>query len=74
MAGLSDLIKELGDENTEFQLLNHSLLSKVEKKSTKDCEITFCASPDKMNINSQAIIIWTSVDDLDRALKSVSKK
>ena len=74
MVGLSDLIKELGDENTEYQLLNNSILNKVEKKSTRDCEITFCASPDKMSMDKQAIIVWTSVDDLDKALKSVSKK
>lgn len=74
MAGLTDLIRELGDENTEFQLLNSSILNKVEKRATNDCEITFCSGLDKMSSKKQAVIVWTTVDDLDSALKRLKVK
>tara|TARA_R110000850_G_C9738590_1_gene444124 strand:- start:111 stop:344 length:234 start_codon:yes stop_codon:yes gene_type:complete len=70
MAGISDLVRELGDENIEFQLLNQSLKSKQVKgkKNDKYSEFSFHATPDKMEDDREAIIIWTTVKDFNAAL------
>lgn len=74
MAGLSDLVKELGDENIEFQLLNQSLKSKEIKgrKNDKYSSFTFHATPEKMSDHREAIIIWTTVDEFNEALARVN--
>lgn len=69
-ADIGDLVKELVDDDLEFQLLNSSLKSKEIKgrKGDKYSQITFLSATERMNDNQEAIIIWTTPEKFNEAL------
>jgi hypothetical protein len=73
MAGLTDLIKSIGDENIDFQLLSKCANRYKENKKHKDHEITFITASEKVTSGKEAIIVWVDKDLFDNKFREINK-
>ena len=73
MAGLTDLIKNIGDENIDFQLLSKCASRYKENKKHGDYEVTFITASEKVTRGKEAIIVWIDKDLFDSKLNEINK-
>ena len=73
MAGLTDLIKSLGDDNLDFQLLSKCANRYKENRKHKDHEITFITASEKVTTGKEAIIVWVDKDLFTAKLSEINK-
>lgn len=71
MAGLTDLIKSIGDENIDFQLLSGCVSRYKENKKHGDHEITFITASDKVTSGKEAVIVWVDKELFDKKLNNL---
>lgn len=74
MAGLTDLIKSIGDESIDFQLLSKSIKSYKENKKYNDHEVTFITASDKITSEKEAVILWVDKDLFNTKLNEIKNK
>jgi hypothetical protein len=72
MAGLTDLIAEIGDDNIEFQQLSQCMLGFKSSKKHGDCEVRFATGRDKIDSGKEAVVIWVDKDVFHSALAKVN--
>jgi len=76
MAKLSDILNEMNNECT-VQFLNSSVVNVVDKKRTKDTELTFATSEITCNSfdgDKVGIVVWLSRDKYNDAVKNLNSK
>ncbi|QDP63219.1 MAG: hypothetical protein Unbinned1520contig1002_17 [Prokaryotic dsDNA virus sp.] len=73
MAGLTDLIKSIGDENIDFQLLSKCASRYKVNKKHGDHEVTFITASDKVTSGKEAIIVWVDKEIFDDKLNEINK-
>lgn len=76
MAKLSDILSKMNDE-CNVQFLNSSMVSVVDKKKTKDTEITFATTEITCNSfdgDKVGIVVWLSRDKYNETVKSINDK
>ena len=72
--GIVELIKDIGNENIDYQWLKTSMIKFKDNAKTNDREITFATSKDKMDSGKQAIIIWVDNDKLTKSVEKLTKE
>ena len=73
MTGLTDLIKSIGDENIDFQLLSKCASRYKANKRHNVHEITFITASDKVTSGKEAIIAWVDKSLFDDKLSEINK-
>ncbi len=73
MAGLTDLIKSIGDENIDFQLLSKCASRYKENKKHSDYEVTFITASNKVTSGKEAIIVWVDKSLFNDKLSEINK-
>lgn len=74
MAGLTDLIAEIGDENIEFQQLSQCMTKFKSNKTHGDCEVTFATGRDKIDSGKEAVVIWVDKELFYSSLANVKAR
>lgn len=77
MAKLSEIIGKI-EENVNVQFLSASLVKSVDKKKTKDTEVTFATTENNTNgiysnQGKEAIIVWVDRDEFNNAMNDINK-
>ncbi|AUR83638.1 hypothetical protein NVP1038O_28 [Vibrio phage 1.038.O._10N.286.51.C2] len=76
MPKLSDVLSKI-EENVSVQFLSQSLVKCVDKKRTKDTEVTFATADNDTNgilssSGKEAIIVWVDRGEFNRAMSELS--
>jgi len=74
VAGITDLITAIGDENIIFQKLSNSMTQYKLSKKHGDGEITFCTDPSNIDEGKEAIIVWVDKKLFNECLTEVTKR
>ena len=77
MAGITDLISKIGDDNIEFQILDSSITNiKSVKGGSKIEFITSQITPSDvaMNTGKRCLIVWVDGDVFSQALRDIGIK
>jgi hypothetical protein len=72
MAGLTELIARIGDENMEFQKLSQSMLCFKSNKKHGDCEVTFATAMENIHNDKEAVIVWVDKEVLRTSLDKIT--
>ena len=65
---LTSALSSIGDDKLKFQLISNSLVKSVDKKKTKDTEVTFATSEANTtqiynNSGKVGIVVWVEKSD-----------
>ena len=77
MAKLSEVIAKI-EKNVKVQFLSSSLVKSVDKKNTRDTEVTFATAENNTNgiysnQGKEAIIVWVDRYEFNNAMNEINK-
>ncbi len=73
MAAISDVLKDIGDDNLEVQLITQSAIRYKQNKKNDDLEITFATDKKNFGESRQAVIVWVDSDKFSSSLSKFTK-